>query len=202
MRILVSDIETNGLEDSTKLWICGGKDLSTGETSRFDNCLDDPVAKAEAIKWYQSADMIVGHNFLQFDAPMINKLLQPRLIDPHKVVDTLVVSRLHDYDIAIPKGAQKPHSLQAWGIRLNKHKGDFHEFDKFSNEMVEYWYQDIEVTESLFSHFHDIIWSPDWRKSLRAEHDVQIELVRTKHYGFQFDKPKAEFLLNSIEQKK
>jgi len=202
MRILVSDIETNGLDDSTKLWICGGKDITTGEISRFDNCHEDPVAKQKAIEWYESADLIIGHNFLQFDAPMLNRLLKPRLIDPCKVIDTLVVSRLHNYDIEIPKGARSPHSLQAWGMRLNKHKGDFHEFNRFSIEMVDYWYQDIEVTESLFNHFHDIIWSPDWRKSLRAEHDVQIELVRTKYYGFQFDKTKAEFLLNSIEQKK
>ncbi len=132
---------------------------------------------------------------------MINKLLQPRLIDPKKIVDTLLISRLVNYDIETPKGAKFPHSLQAWGIRLNKHKGDFHEFDKFSIEMVDYWYQDIEVTESLYDHFNDTIWSPDWRKSLRIEHDVQIELVRTQHYGFFFDKPKAEFLLNSVKTK-
>ena len=201
MRIVVSDIETNGLENSDKLWICGGKDLTTGEVSRFDNCHEDSVAKREAIKWYESADLIIGHNFLQFDAPLINKLLKPKLIDPYKVLDTLVVSRLVDYDIDTPKGAKFPHSLQAWGIRLNKHKGDFHEFDKFSNEMVEYWYQDIEVTESLFNHFHDIIWNPDWSKSIKTEHYVQIELVRTQYYGFHFDKTKAEFLLNSVKTK-
>ena len=201
MRIVISDIETNGLNDSDKLWICGGKDLTTGKISRFDNCHEDPVARREAIKWYESADLIVGHNFVQFDAPMLNKLLQPRLIDPRKIVDTLLISRLVDYDIETPKGAKFPHSLQAWGIRLNKHKGDFHEFDKFSIEMVDYWYQDIEVTESLFNHFNDIVWSPDWRKSLRTEHDVQIELVRTQHYGFFFDKTKAEFLLNSVKTK-
>ena len=191
MRIVISDIETNGLEDSNKLWICGGKDLSTGQIKRFDNCHEDPVAKAEAIKWYETADLIVGHNFLQFDTPMLNKLLKPGLIDPRKVVDTVIISRLVDYNIAIPKGAQYPHSLKAWGIRLNKHKGDFNDFSKFSIEMVDYWYQDIEVTESLYDHFNDIVWSPDWRNSLRTEHDVQIELVRTQYYGFCFDKPKA-----------
>ena len=201
MRIVISDIETNGFNDSAKLWICGGKDLTTGEISRFDNCHEDPVARREAIKWYESADLIVGHNFVQFDAPMLNKLLKPRLIDPRKIVDTLLISRLVDYDIETPKGAKFPHSLQAWGIRLNKHKGDFHEFDKFSEEMVEYWYQDIEVTSSLYDHFNDIIWDSDWRKSLRTEHDVQIELVRTQYYGFFFDKNKAEFLLNSVKTK-
>ena len=201
MKILVSDIETNGLDDSTKLWICGGKDLSTGEISRFDNCHEDPVAKAAAIKWYESADVIIGHNFIQFDAPMLNKLLKPKLIDPKKVIDTVIVSRLHNYDIPTPKGASKPHSLQAWGIRLNKHKGDFHEFDKFSDEMVEYWYGDIEVTHALYEHFSSVIWNNDWKLPLRTEHDLQIELVRTKYYGFYFDKPKAEFLLNSVQQK-
>ena len=44
MRIVVSDIETNGLNDSDKLWICGGKDITTGEISRFDNCHEDEVA--------------------------------------------------------------------------------------------------------------------------------------------------------------
>jgi len=201
MKIVISDIETNGLTNSDKLWICGGKDITTGETVRFDNCHEDGVARREAIKWYESADLIVGHNFVQFDAPMLNKLLKPRLIDPRKIVDTLLISRLVNYDIETPKGAKFPHSLQAWGIRLNKHKGDFHEFEKFSIKMVDYWYQDIEVTESLYDHFNDIIWSPDWRKSLRTEHDVQIELVRTQYYGFFFDKNKAEFLLNSVKTK-
>ena len=54
MRIVVSDIETNGLEDSNKLWICGGKDITTGEVVRFDNCHEDEVAKREAIKWYEA----------------------------------------------------------------------------------------------------------------------------------------------------
>ena len=201
MKIVVSDIETNGLHDSDKLWLCGGKDLSTGEVHKFENCHADPVAKAAAIKWYEDADLIIGHNFVQFDAPMINKLLKPRLIDPTKIIDTLIVSRLVDYDIQLPKGAKRKHSLDAWGRRLNKHKGDFHEFDKFSDEMVEYWYGDIEVTSALYEHFTPIIWDADWSKSLRAEHNIQIELVRTQYYGFAFDKGKAEFLLNSVMKK-
>ena len=200
MKIAVSDIETNGIE-ADKLWLCGGKDLATGEVYRFDNCHADDKAKAEAIKWYQSLDLIVGHNFVQFDAPLLNKVLQPKLIDPKKIIDTLIVSRLVNYDIETPKGAKYPHSLQAWGIRLGKHKGDFHEFNLFSDEMVEYWYQDIEVTTALYHHFHDIIWDTAWSKSLRTEHNVQIELVRTQYYGFHFDKTKAEYLLNSIKTK-
>ena len=70
MKIVISDIETEGLDDCKKLWLCGGKDLTTGEIHKFENCHEDPVAKAAAIEWYESADLIVGHNFVQFDAPM------------------------------------------------------------------------------------------------------------------------------------
>ena len=149
MKIVISDIETEGLDDCKKLWLCGGKDLTTGEIHKFENCHEDPVAKAAAIKWYESADLIVGHNFVQFDAPMLNKLLKPRLIDPRKIIDTVIISRLVDYDIPIPKGAKKRHSLQAWGMRLGKYKGEFNEFDKFSNEMVELRRHDADPRRPL-----------------------------------------------------
>jgi DNA polymerase-1 len=199
MKIAVSDIETNTLVGSDKLWLCGGKDLKTGEVYKFEKCHEDPVAKAAAIEWYKSLDYIVGHNFIQFDGPELNRLLQPKLIDPKKIIDTLLVSRMIHYDIPAPKGTSKPHSLQAWGIRLGVYKGDFHNFSDFSDEMVEYWLGDLETTEALHNHFAKYIYNPDWHKSMRAEHDLQVELVRTKYYGFAFDSNKAQFLLNAVQ---
>jgi hypothetical protein len=199
MKIAVSDIETNTLVGSDKLWLCGGKDLKTGEVYKFEKCHEDPVAKAAAIEWYKSLDYIVGHNFVQFDGPELNRLLEPKLIDPKKIIDTLLVSRMINYDIPIPKGAKFPHSLQAWGIRLGVYKGDFHDFANFSDEMVEYWLGDLDTTEALHDHFSKYIYDPDWRKSMRAEHDLQVELVRTKYYGFAFDSNKAQFLLNAVQ---
>ena len=199
MKIAVSDIETNTLVGSDKLWLCGGKDLKTGEVYKFEKCHEDPVAKAAAIEWYKSLDYIVGHNFVQFDGPELNRLLEPKLINPKKIIDTLLVSRMINYDIPVPKGAKFPHSLQAWGIRLGVYKGDFHDFANFSDEMVEYWLGDLDTTEALHDHFSKYIYDPDWRKSMRAEHDLQVELVRTKYYGFAFDSNKAQFLLNAVQ---
>ena len=67
--------------------------------------------------------------------------------------------------------------------------------------MVDYWCQDIEVTEHLFNHFHDIIWNSDWRKSLRAEHDVQIELVRSQYYGFFLINQRQSFFSTQYKQR-
>ena len=199
MKIAVSDIETNTLVGSDKLWLCGGKDLQTGEVYQFEKCHEDPVAKAAAIEWYKSLDYIVGHNFVQFDAPELNRLLEPKTIDPKKIIDTLLISRLINYDIDTPKGAKSPHSLQAWGIRLGVHKGDFYNFEEFSDKMVEYWLGDLDTTEALHDRFARYIYDPDWKKSMRADHDLQVELVRTKYHGFAFDSNKAEFLLNAIQ---
>jgi len=203
MKIVVSDIETNGLDDADKLWLCGGKDINTGEVYQFDNCHEDPVAKAEAIKWYESCDRIIGHNFVQFDAPQLSKLLKPRLLDPRKIIDTLIVSRLVDYNVYFPnKGDFKgTHSLSAWGKRLGNYKGDYHDFSQYTQEMVDYWHQDLEVTHQLYNYFKKYILDPSWAKAMRLEHDLQIELVRTKYYGFYFDTNKAKFLLNSIQVK-
>ena len=200
MKIAVSDIETNTLVGSDKLWLCGGKDLKTGEVYKFEKCHEDPVAKAAAIEWYKSLDYIVGHNFIQFDGPELNRLLEPKLIQPKKIIDTLLISRMIHYDIPTPKGSRNPHSLQSWGIRLGVYKGDFHDFENFSDEMVEYWLGDLDTTEALHDHFSKYIYDPDWRKSMRAEHDLQVELVRTKYYGFAFDSNKAAFLLERIQQ--
>lgn len=201
MRIAVSDIETEQLEHSECLWLCGGKMLDTGEVFQFENCHSDPVAHKAAKEWYESLDLVVGHNFLTFDAPELNRFLGRGTIDPHRVIDTLVISRMVDYGIAIPPGARSPHSLDAWGRRLGVYKGDFHKFDELTDEMREYWLGDLETTEALYNHFSPIIFNPDWKKSLRVEHDLQIELVRTRYYGFHFDRNKAEFLLGSIEKK-
>lgn len=200
MKIAVSDIETNTLVGSDKLWLCGGKDLKTGEVYKFEKCHEDPVAKAAAIEWYKSLDYIVGHNFIQFDGPELNRLLGTRVIDPKKIIDTLLVSRMIHYDIPAPKGTSKPHSLKAWGIRLGVHKGDYTDFENFCDEMVEYWLGDLDTTEALHDHFSQYIYDPEWRKSMRAEHDLQVELVRTKYYGFAFDSNKASFLLERVQQ--
>ena len=197
MRIAYCDIETDAIDNPDKCWLVGGKMGDTGEVFKFENIHEDPVARKAATEWHLSLDKMVGHNFIQYDLPLLNKWLDSPL-DPRKVIDTLVVSRTVDYDVPIPLGGKGPHSLKSWGIRLGVHKGDFDDFDNFSQDMIDYWVDDLETTEALFNHFKGIIYSPEWRRSLRAEHDLQIELVRTKYYGFHFNTSLAQELLDNV----
>lgn len=199
MRLAFCDIETNAIEHPDKCWLVGGKMMDTGEVFKFEHIDRDPVARKAATEWHLSLDKMVGHNYIQYDLPLLNKWLDSPL-DPRKVLDTLIVSRTVDYNILTPIGGKGPHSLKSWGIRLGVHKGDYTDFENFNQEMIDYWYGDLDTTEALFNHFKDTIYDTDWSKSLRAEHDLQIELVRTKYYGFHFNTDLAQHLLDGVTE--
>lgn len=197
MRIAICDVETEGLHNPQKMWLCGGKMLDTGEVFQFDNIHEDPVARKAATEWHLSLDKMVFHNGIQYDLPVLNAHLDKPL-DPTKVIDTLILSRTIDYDILTPVGGKGPHSLKSWGIRLGVYKGDFDAFHEYTQEMVEYWLGDLDTTEALFNHFAPSVYDPEWAKSLRTEHDLQIELVRAKYHGFEFNHQLASRLLGSV----
>jgi DNA polymerase-1 len=108
--ILTLDIETNTAHD--KIWCCGFSiDSATAVTS-------DPSVIQELI---HKADLVVGHNIIGFDAPLLRKLWGID-IPEEKLRDTLILSRLYDPS---RKGG---HSLAAWGETLGYPKGDFDDY--------------------------------------------------------------------------
>ena len=140
------------------------------------------------------ADHLVAHNGLAFDVPVVNRLLDAG-IDEQKVIDTFVVSRLVNYT------RFKTHSLEETGESLGVPKSHFTDFSALSQEMIDYCVQDVEVTEAVYKMYEKYIWSEDWQKSLRIEHDMVLINEDMSANGFKFDKGKAEELLSSIKLK-
>ena len=70
---------------------------------------------------------------------------EPSLLNGSPVVftDTLLWSKLLNAD------RLGGHSLEAWGRRLGNHKTYFEEWDKFSEEMLEYCVQDTSVNKTI-----------------------------------------------------
>ena len=113
-KTVAMDIETESL-DPQYIWVVCAEDVDTGERETFCNLTTIPEERDRFVRYCNDIDHFVFHNGLGFDVQVINKLLG-QVIDPQKVIDTLVVSRLVDYTL---DGAG--HSLKAWGKRL----GDF-----------------------------------------------------------------------------
>lgn len=147
--ILIADIETDGFLDAcTKIHSLVLEDFETGE---LFSCADQPgfIPIETGLKKLTEADVIVFHNGIGFDVPVIEKLYHIQrmhswcTLDPNKVFDTLVSSRLIWSNLAerdwakirnkslnmVPKLAGS-HALEAWGYRLGLMKGDYAETKK------------------------------------------------------------------------
>jgi DNA polymerase-1 len=191
-KIVAMDIETESL-DPQYIWVICAEDVDTGERETFCNLTTIPEERDRFVRYVNDIDYFVFHNGLGFDVPVINKLLG-QVIDPQKVIDTLVVSRLVDYTL---DGAG--HSLKAWGKRLGDFKIGFNDFTKLSDEMIEYCEQDVAVTVKIYRHFKKVIQDPEWQESLRCEHDIQMLCEDMTTNGFYFDEDQAEELLGEIQ---
>jgi hypothetical protein len=159
-RTLILDIETNLKHDT--IWCCVTKDITTGDTKVW--------TEAESLRSYLRVDdLLVGHNIIGFDAPILNRLwnLKIRL---SQVRDTLVMSRL-----ANPQ-REGGHSLDAWGKTLGNHKGNFTNFNEgLSQEMIDYCIQDVNLTAQLYKLLDRQL--KDWGDSVDLEHKVAADCL-------------------------
>lgn len=182
--IVFADIETESLK-AEKIWCICTKEKDTGVVNQFLNLHEDMAERERFIEYAKKVTRWVGHNFINFDGPVINRIVGP-VIDMTKIVDTLVVSMTVDFGIGF-------HSLATWGEKLGYPKDNFKDFEGgLTQEMLDYCHRDVEVTEQLFKHFSSQIKDKAWSKSLRLEHDVAIICQQMHEGGFEFDINSAE----------
>lgn len=191
MKFVAMDIETDGL-DASRIWVICSKDLDTGETMEFLNPSHIQEEKERFLDYCGTVGKFVFHNGIGFDVPVVNRLIRDGCIAPSRVIDTLIVSRMIDYEI------KDGHSLKAWGIRLGLHKGEHKDWSKLSQEMIDYCHQDVLVTCALFDKFRKVIFDKEWSVALRCEHDIQILCEEMTGNGFKFDEDEAEECLGEI----
>ena len=184
-RTLIFDIETNGLyHDATHIHCIAFYDSETNEVESYnDECdwknptgagkgMSSPVVRA--IQFIEQAEIIIGHNIIGYDIPVIRKIypfFEPR----GTIIDTLLLSRLyHPRLIDVDKEKNWPHmplqlygrhSLEAYGYRLGEYKGGFGkttDWSEWSEEMEEYCKQDVVVTKKLCDHFRPYLSGSKW----------------------------------------
>ena len=186
---LVFDIETDGL-DASKIWCIVAKDLDTGQIHTYN-----PDQIQEGLKLLVDSDLLIGHNILGFDIPVIENLTGISFKDK-KVIDTLVLSRL-------AKPERGGHSLKAWGFAVGFNKGSMEEqgFTRYSEEMMEYCINDVELNAKVFYNILKELEGFD-PKSIGLEHAIAVILKEQEKHGFLFDEQKGTILLAELNQRK
>ena len=204
MRLLF-DIETNGLprKGMDHIHCLVIKDLDTNEVFRFnDTGLGRSIT--EGVNLLAEAKLLVGHNIVYFDLPVI-KGLYPFFEYGADLIDTLILSRLFYPDMLTRDFRKRPigmppklfgrHSLESWGYRLGDYKGQFAkttDWADWSQEMEDYCEQDVHVGMSLFQ-----VFAPKLNKfgqSIKLEHDCGVIMAQQETLGWPFDVPAAERL--------
>lgn len=196
MRV-VFDIEANALEDPTKIWVIVCYDIDKHEYHIFRRPSDVQDEASRFRDFAKGVNLWIGHHCLGYDIPVINRLLDIR-IQVHNVLDTLVVSKLINYQ-------RESHSIEDYGGQFNQQKIKFNDWSNYSLEMEEYCVRDVQICYGIFNYFTRKIdgrrWrciNSRWRRSLNCEQRFQ-EIVNDLHNnGFGFDRRKAELLRDKV----
>lgn len=146
---LVYDTEGDGFrEETTRLWCVVAKDMNSGEIYKYR---PDEIHKVMDL--FSQAKMLVCHNQISHDLPILKKLYGWEPNEDTLIVDTLVMSRLLWPDRPLPKGfsgKDGPHSVAAWGYRIGRYKPEHEDWTQFSEEMLHRCVEDVEIQERIY----------------------------------------------------
>jgi DNA polymerase I len=202
MRRAIFDVETDALYlDATKvhsLVIQDADDPFAPPISCHDH---GGTSIEEGLKILAAAEVLIGHNILNFDLPVLEKLRGFRHVG--SAIDTHLLSRLLFPDLEnedtrmmkrnadFPSRLKGSHSLEAWGHRLKVLKDDFGkttDWKEWSPAMQTYCEQDVAVNVELLRLLENKGWT---HEALELEQDFQRIISKQEFHGFRFGREAA-----------
>lgn len=200
---LVFDLESDGLYDEVTIVHC----IVIHDITKQKTFTYGPESIADALNHLETADVLIGHNIIFYDLPVLEKLYNFKF--NKQTIDTLVCSRLiwpkevlngidDEYYPQVPGGLKGSPSLKAWGYRLSDHKIEFKDFSQYSEEMAAYCRQDVNVTYKLW----EKICKQNYALSaLELEHRFAWCINKQIKAGIPFDTDAALDLVDKLRTK-
>ena len=147
MDFCVFDIETDGLLDEvTKIHVFSYTIIS-GENSKSGSLYD----YQEIITFLLSQEVLVGHNIIRYDIPVLEKILGIDL-SSKEIIDTLGLSW---YVFC----QEKKHSLEVWGEKVGVAKIEISDWQNLSIEdYTKRCETDVKINVKVFKHIYNIIY--------------------------------------------
>jgi len=201
----VFDLETDGLYNEVTTIHC----LVLHDLNRDQTFTYGPDSITAGLEHLATAHVLIGQNILFFDIPVIRKLYPFYTFAAARIIDTLITTRLiwpkeklYDMDTEqytqVPPKLRGSASLKAWGYRLSDYKIDFKDFKEYSEEMLAYCVQDVNVTTQLFKHTQKQSCS---EAALKLEHDFALAIEKQIRSGFPFDVDACLDLVDDLRTK-
>jgi len=188
---VIFDIETEGLEGNTIHCIVAK--VIGGETYLFP-----PDKLQEGADLIESADVLIGHNIIGFDIPVLKKHFNLNLTN--HIEDTLVVSRLVN---PVLTGG---HSLENWGYILYPNEADKRKaqqpdsWENYTEEMGKYCIQDVELNADVYYKLLEQVENFS-QESVDLEHAVAKIMKEQEIDGFMLNEQKATMLAAKLNSK-
>lgn len=242
-RRVVFDLETDGLLDSVStIHVLVIRDLTNKTTHVFrKNKQEDTIAEGLKILG-DTHTQVIAHNGTKYDCPVIAKLYGLS-IPWWRQIDTMVMSRLiwpqmmdHDLGRAKKRGDTFPpnlygsHSLEAWGHRLGRHKGDYRGDPELAETLCGgFGFASQSEIDAAWKVAYERRWE-SWNQSMEdycvqdvrvtvkllerieaedyapepilTETQVAYILARQERYGFLFNQQKAAKLYATLAQRR
>ena len=205
MNRIVFDIEANGLtevvlnskgqvfKEADTVYCMVTKNLDTGEYKEYGPCEIE-----EGVEELRNADVIIGHNILMYDIPLLERIYGPILSSLTRALDTLIISKL-----MFPDKSQHPltgNSLDCWGTYLNYPKLEYDGgWAAFNEKMIGYCRGDVSLNHKIYKYQLDFIKANI--KIVRFEHIITEIIANQTANGFNFDLPKGKELLTKLEKR-
>ncbi len=194
----VFDLETNGLLDEvTTVHVGVFIDHETGDRKVFG-----PDKIPEMLKFIQSQKVLIGHNVIGYDFPVLSKLYG--LQYKGTVIDTLIMSRMLYPNRIVPPALAKqvreaklklsgPHSIQSWGFTLGVSKLDHEDWSTYSEEMLARCVSDVQIGVLLFKHLRSQMDKVNYPRQVMNRTFEFFKITQMmEEYGWLYDQAKAD----------
>ena len=206
MSTLVFDIEADGLSELTldrkgrplpecrKVHLLVVRSYPDGETTVYRrNDSEDTIA--EGWKRLCAADLIIGHNIIQYDLTVLRRLYGGDITGT--VYDTLVAARL-----LWPDRKNHPHggnSLDALAKAAGRTtKGEYTgTWDEWTQEMEDYCVRDVAASTAVYEFVQPK--AAEFLPALKLEHRVSRILAQQMDNGVSIDVDAGERLIEQLE---
>jgi len=204
-RSIVFDLEADGLlQQATKIWLVVTKSITTNENVIFcdlpgnfpSNFKVEPLSQLS--DYLNSAKHLIGHHIIEYDLPVLKKLLNISINKEVSLVDTMIMSKVLDY-----KRFGFGHSLELWGKFKKRLKPEHDDWDNFSDAMIHRCVEDTELNVLVFEHLKkELEQNPHKERlklGLRVEHQISEFAARAHLDGFPFDREAGYALKQRLE---